>query len=153
MIEIREITMQDPYYQDERTLRNMILLRPIGVADHAWEMHDDISWHFIALNKNEVIGCVVLKPLDLEKKHVQLMQMAVDTTFQKRGIGRMLVEKIQSFVAKNKIKDIVCHSRDYAVPFYQKMGFVIYGDPFVEVGIEHRHMRYITNQQTLVYNT
>jgi hypothetical protein len=27
------------------------------------------------------------------------------------------------------------------VGFYERLGYSIYGDPFVEIGIEHRHMQ------------
>jgi hypothetical protein len=35
----------------------------IGIPDHAWEMHDKKSWHFVAVENDVVIGCVVLVPL------------------------------------------------------------------------------------------
>jgi predicted GNAT family N-acyltransferase len=27
------------------------------------------------------------------------------------------------------------------VPFYERLGYAVYGDPFEEVGVPHRHMR------------
>jgi hypothetical protein len=52
-----------------RELRNKILLRPIGIPDHAWEMHDKKSWHFVAVENDVVIGCVVLVPLILRNQN------------------------------------------------------------------------------------
>jgi hypothetical protein len=40
MMTIQNIETSNPLYQLETDLRNRILLRPIGVPDHAWEMHD-----------------------------------------------------------------------------------------------------------------
>jgi predicted N-acetyltransferase YhbS len=60
-------------------------------------MHDHKAWHFVAIEENTVIGCVVLNPLNPEKTKTQLMQMAVETNQQRKGIGKLLVEELLSF--------------------------------------------------------
>lgn len=125
----------------EQELRNKILLRPIGIPDHAWEMHDQKSWHFVAVEDGKVIGCVVLVPLDDAKTKNQLMQMAVETGQQGKGIGKQLVKELLAFSQSMGIREIVCHARDNAVPFYKSLGFEVFGAPFEEVGILHCHMR------------
>lgn len=141
MISIRLIDTNNNLYQLERELRNKILLRPIGIPDHAWEMHDEKSWHFVAVEKDIVIGCVVLVPLYHEQTKTQLMQMAVETNQQGKGIGKLLVNELLSFCKSKGIKEVLCHSRENAVPFYLNLGFHVYDEPFVEVGIQHSHMR------------
>jgi predicted GNAT family N-acyltransferase len=69
------------------------------------------------------------------------MQMAVETNQQGKGIGKLLVKELLSFCNANGIKEVVCHARDNSVPFYLNLGFGIYDEPFVEVGIPHEHMR------------
>jgi predicted GNAT family N-acyltransferase len=141
MISIQLIDTKSPLYQMERELRNKILLRPIGIPDHAWEMHDEKSWHFVAIDNDITIGCVVLVPLNSEQTKAQLMQMAVETNLQGKGIGQLLVNELLSFCKSKGIEKVVCHSRENAVPFYLNLGFEIYDAPFVEVGIKHSHMR------------
>jgi predicted GNAT family N-acyltransferase len=141
MISIQSIETKNTLYQMERELRNKILLRPIGILDHAWEMHDEKSWHFVAVENDVVIGCVVLVPQDLGQRKAQLMQMAVETNQQGKGIGKLLVKELLSFCNANGIKEVVCHARDNAVPFYLSLGFETYDEAFVEVGILHSHMR------------
>jgi predicted GNAT family N-acyltransferase len=104
-------------------------------------MHDHKAWHFVAVENENVIGCVVLNPLNPEKTKTQLMQMAVETDQQGKGIGKLLVKELLSFCKSNNIKEVVCHARNNAVPFYLSLGFTIYDDAFVEVGIPHEHMR------------
>lgn len=88
-----------------------------------------------------LIGCVVLHPLNEDRSKAQLMQMAIDTEFQGKGIGKLLVHELISFAKKEGIKEIICHSRKNVNAFYQKIGFEIYGEEFVEVGIAHNNMR------------
>ena len=140
---IKLINTDSRWYQQERELRNKILLRPIGIPDYGWEKYDSIAWHFVALDNNLVVGCVLLVPLDEGKKKAQLMQMAVDTAYQKSGIGSFLVKELLLFSKKEMIKEIQIHSRSDVVKFYENFGFEVYGNSFTEVGIEHRYLKKI----------
>ncbi len=132
--------MEDPLYQQERELRNRILLRPIGIPDFGWEKNDPRSWHFVAHENGRVLGCVVLVRLDPEARRTQLIQMAVETEFQGRGLGRMLVKELIRFARQQEVGEILIHSREEVTQFYERLGFQIVGEPFEEVGIRHRHM-------------
>ena len=141
MIGYRQITMDDPRYQQERELRNRILLRPIGIADFGWETRDPSSLHFIAEEGVRVIACVVLWPNPETSKSAQLTQMAVTDELQGKGVGKGLVNYLIAVATKNGIREITCHARANVVGFYEKLGFEVYGEPFVEAGIAHRHMK------------
>jgi len=120
MIEINIITTEDSYYELERNLRNRILLRPIGLPDHAWEMNDHKSWHFVAIDNTQLIGCVVLFPNPTKNKSAQLMQMAVESEYQGKGIGRQLVVELLNFAREQGLEEVTCHSRQIVNHFYKK---------------------------------
>jgi len=42
-------------------------------------------------------------------------------------------------------KRIYLHAREYAVPFYEALGYHTFGEEFTEVGIPHRHMQKFTS--------
>jgi len=141
MIQIKRIELQDPLYQQERLLRNKILLQPIGIPDFGWEKNDCKSWHFVALDELELIGCVVLVPLDDSNITAQLIQMAVDNTRQGQGIGKLLVNALIEFSKDIGLSEIQIHSRSNVSSFYSLLGFDTYGEEFEEVGVKHQHMR------------
>ena len=146
MIVCKRIETGSIYYQAERELRNTVLLRPIGIPDYGWEMNDDNSFHFVALNGKDVVGCVVLFPVPSYPGDIQLMQMAVLDSFRGKNIGRKLVHECIKFARSEGFTRIVCHSRIDAVGFYEKLGFVCFGEPFEEVGVVHRNMEYIISE-------
>ena len=56
--------------------------------------------------------------------------MAVLSNFQKKGIGEKLVNYAESD-AKNRNGDLIWfNAREIAVPFYQKLEYKIFGQPF-----------------------
>lgn len=42
-------------------------------------------------------------------------------------------------------KRIYLHARAYAIPFYEGLGYHVFGEEFTEVGIPHRHMQKFTS--------
>jgi predicted N-acetyltransferase YhbS len=66
------------------------------------EMHDQKAWHFVAVESDAVIGCVVLNPLTPENQCNS--QMAVETDQQGKGIGKLLVKELLSFVMLTELK-------------------------------------------------
>ena len=141
MLHITRIAMQHPLYQQERELRNKILLRPIGIPDFGWEMNDSESWHFVAIDNSKIIGCVLLVPLDENLQTGQLIQMAVDQGWQGKGVGKKLVKDLLIFAKTKGFTEIVIHSRSDVTTFYEALGFKTFGDEFEEVGVAHQHLR------------
>ncbi len=140
MINYKQIKQNSIYYQGERELRNKVLLNPIGISDFGWEIFDSKSFHFVALKEDCVVGCVILYPTSESPGDAQLMQMAISSDMQKKGIGRGLMKILVDFAQSQGFKRVICHSRDEATGFYAKQGFTIYGEPFAEVGILHKCM-------------
>ena len=141
MKKILRIDTDHVFYQQERALRNRILLRPIGIPDFGWEHHDHRSWHFVAIEDDMVIGCVVLVPSRNHGHEAQLIQMAIEKEYQGIGLGGEMIKYLISFARSQGIRRIEIHAREDVTGFYEKSGFEIYGELFEEVGIRHRHMR------------
>lgn len=139
-VRVHQVCTCDPLYAQERELRNEVLLRPIGLPDHAWETRDSEARHIVASRGELVLGCVLLWPCPGREKVGQLMQMAVSVKVQGQGLGRLLVERLAELAREMGLERIFCHSRIKVVPFYEKLGFAVQGDVFEEVGLNHQKM-------------
>ena len=69
-----------------------------------------------------------------------MRQVAVLPEYQGKGIGQELVWFSEEYVREKGGTHIILHSRETVVPFYQKLGYETYGEPFEEIGIPHRLM-------------
>ncbi|MDI9394253.1 MAG: GNAT family N-acetyltransferase [Euryarchaeota archaeon] len=54
--------------------------------------------------------------------------------------GKLVVEKLIEKAVELEARDIHIHAQTHAVGFYEKFGFVAYGDSFLKTGIEHISM-------------
>jgi truncated hemoglobin YjbI/predicted GNAT family N-acyltransferase len=142
VINVIQISPSGPLYEAERELRNRVLLRPIGVADYGWEQKDKDSLHFVALQNENVIGCVLLWLDPEDHKAAQLLQMAVHSKLQGQGVGRVMVETLLDAARSRDLQTVWCHARSNVIPFYAKLGFVTGGEVFQEVGLDHQVMEF-----------
>lgn len=98
--------------------------------------HDSI--HLAMYSDQQLIACVVLKPLSA--REIKMRQMAVDENFQGKGYGKQLVKAAEAKCREKGYEQIVLHARHYAVEFYEKLEYRITGNSFEEIGIEHYKM-------------
>jgi predicted N-acetyltransferase YhbS len=138
---IRIISKDDPLYQRVWTLRDEVLRKPLGLTLRAEDLGCEVNEIIIIAidDRDEVIGCVMLKPLSREE--VKLRQMAVAQEHQGKGIGQALVRKAEEMAREKGFSRISMHARQYAIPFYERAGYHAEGDIFSEVGIPHLSMR------------
>ena len=66
---------------------------------------------------------------------IQIRGMAVLEDFQKTGIGEKLIQTVIKEASNNKTELIWFNARKNAVPFYEKLGFHIYGTAFEIEGV------------------
>jgi len=140
-IRVAEITRRDPRYAGARRLRYEVLRAPLGMPEGSEENPREAECrHWVAIEGDEVVGCV-LWFAEGPPGHGRLLQMAVLPRLQGTGVGRLLVRALERAVAEDGHPIVTLHARDLAVGFYARLGYVIVGEPFTEVGIAHRHMR------------
>ena len=135
MIQARIIKYGTSGYDKMVALRYKILRAPLGLTFSAEYLL------CVCENEGQIVGCCILTPID--KTVVQLRQMAVDDSVQKKGIGAKLLLFAEESAKENGFDKIVLHARKVAIGFYLKYNYDIVGDEFEEVGIPHFEMQKI----------
>ncbi len=67
-------------------------------------------------------------------------RMAVLKTFRGQGIGSALLGALLDYAGKEQYASIHLHAQTTAIPFYEKHGFMVDGEQFMDAGIPHRNM-------------
>lgn len=140
MISLQKIDSRHPLFEQVFSLRDTVLRKPLGLSlydeDTSGDADDDI---FVAVaEEGIVVGCLMAKPTAAHA--VKLRQMAVAEAFQQRGVGKMLMLEAEQYLHARGFRRIGLHARQYALGFYEKLGYKAYGDIFTEVGIPHLAM-------------
>lgn len=101
-----------------------------------WDDLDATSRHVLALDEaGKPIGTGRLTP---ERK---VGRMAVLADWRGRHVGEAILNLLIEQARALGYRTLEMHAQTHAVPFYEKFGFVKYGDEFEECAIKHFNMR------------
>ncbi len=133
------ITYGSSEYLQMVELRYQILRKPLGLDfSEEYLSKEKSDYLCVCKESDRTIGACILTPID--SNIIQLRQMAVDTDYQGKGIGQKLIDFAEQTAIDNGFHKIVLHARKTAVPFYEKLDYMIISDEFTEVGILHYEM-------------
>ncbi|MFC1610060.1 GNAT family N-acetyltransferase [Myxococcota bacterium] len=100
-----------------------------------WDGSDRVCQHVVAWDEQEnPIGTGRLTPED------HIGRMAVLESWRGRGVGHALMQELMQVAFEQGRPSLALNAQTYAVPFYERYGFVAEGEEFMEAGIPHRRM-------------
>lgn len=133
-------------YKDAVALRESILRKPLGLIFTADELELEKDHVQIAgFIGNELCATAVLVP---EGRIYKMQRVVVKENLQNSGIGSAMMEFCEKYALDHGFKEIYCHARDSAIPFYLKNNYIAEGDLFAEDTIPHLIMRKFINKKT-----
>ena len=97
------------------------------------------SVQVFASKGERIIAC--LRIYGKEAGVVQIGRVAVIESLRGTGIGRMMMRQAISYVTENSTDEkIYLEAQTYAIGFYEKLGFKVISDEFLDEGIPHKGM-------------
>ncbi|MGI8905112.1 MAG: GNAT family N-acetyltransferase [Candidatus Sumerlaeaceae bacterium] len=135
---IREIQYGSKEWHETLQLRERVLRRPLGLTLLQEELESQkLCIHFAAYDSQHdaLLGTLLLARVN--DQTVQMRQVAVDPDHQRNGIGRKLVTHAEQHAQQHGFYEMLLHARETAVPFYERLGYRTFGEPFDEQTIPH----------------
>ncbi len=123
-------------YEQMVALRYQMLRKPLELVFTDIELEKEKNNVLLGCFDEDVLeGCCML--VESNPSEVRLRQMAVLCGLQGKGIGRVLMIFAENVARDRRYKKILMHARVTSIPFFDKLGYCINGQPFIELTIEH----------------
>jgi predicted GNAT family N-acyltransferase len=118
-------------------LRGTVFIQEQGVPEQRERDGLDVDcWHVLARDEAGVpIGCGRLTP-----QH-KIGRMAVLPEWRGRGVGVALLRELVARARAQGWPEVALDAQVSAIGFYEREGFIAYGDEFEDAGLAHRAMR------------
>ncbi len=126
-------------YKKMIALRQQILRQPLGLSFSFEELErekDDLL--IAAFDDDDMLGCCLLTVVD--NQTMRIRQMAVQNNLQGKGIGASLMSFMENLARDKGYKCLMMHARNTAIGFYERFGYKVRGNEFIEVGVPHHVM-------------
>ena len=119
-----------------RSIRTTVFIQEQRVpVELEWDEFDIASMHLLAFNmQGKPVGTARL----LSDGHIG--RMAVLKEWRGKGYGSAMLKRILDELRSRHIQKAMLNAQTTAVKFYEKFGFQVSGEVFVEAGISHVKM-------------
>ncbi|MDF3029418.1 MAG: GCN5-related N-acetyltransferase [Fluviicola sp.] len=115
----------DSYYD----LRYRILREPLGKERGSERNEGDATGIHFALYENAKL--IAVARLDrVDEKICQARFVAVESDLQGLGYGRKIMIALEKEAVDLGYRKLILHARDYALPFYEKLGYTLVGPSY-----------------------
>ena len=99
--------------------------------------------HFIAYHESDeghrtAIGAARLWLY--QDQCAKAQRVAVLNAWRKKGVGRLLMEAMETFSQQSGRYEVILGAQTHAIPFYEKIGYEAFGPEYLDAGIPHRDM-------------
>lgn len=142
-VELKEIQHGTPEYDRAVQLRREVLRWPLGLEYTAEQLAEESTQrHFVGecgmTGQLEYLCSATMH--EEEPGVARIRQVAVRADSQGKGLGAELMLFVEQKAREAGFTQSLLCSRHYAIPFYEKLGYVCVSDWFEEVGMPHRTM-------------
>jgi predicted GNAT family N-acyltransferase len=120
-----------------RTIREAVFISEQRVPEALeWDGLDPLCTHALAWNNvGEAIGTARMRADGV------IGRMAVLRNWRGCGVGQALLETLLHLAVKQGLQQVTLAAQIHAVGFYERAGFHVISEPFMDAGIPHRMMR------------
>lgn len=128
----------DPLIQDAYYVRDLVFTQEQGYpTEIEIDEYDKVAWHCILYKDGAAMGTARLIPQD---NHGKIGRVAILKEFRGLGLGFKIMEAILDQADQLFYEGLNLSAQVYAVPFYEKLGFSVVGDEYLEDGEPHINM-------------
>lgn len=115
----------DTYYD----LRYRVLRESLG-KERGSERNDgdETGIHFALFEGESILAIARLDRVD--ETVCQVRFVAVESNIQGKGLGKQIMDAVEKCGAESGYTKLMLHARDYALPFYEKLGYTLLGPSY-----------------------
>ena len=101
------------------------------------DQHEEHSEHFVLYNGETPVGAGRFRSVDSKGKFERI---CVLSSHRGNGSGALLMTEIEKYAVKNGYTTLKLNAQTHALSFYEKLGYHITSDEFLDAGIPHKSM-------------
>lgn len=123
----------------------MTIRRPVFIIEEKVSEKDEIDGrdsqclHYVAYKHNwQPVSCARVYLVGKDGWHIG--RVATLAAFRGLGLASQVLQTIENNARSHNIKKLELEAQVHAISFYENLGYIAFGDIFLDAGIEHRKM-------------
>lgn len=104
---------------------------------------DKSCYHLLGYEDGMLVAYLRILPKGISYEQASLGRIAVCSQYRKKHLGHKLVQRGIDYIIEELGEcEIKISAQSYAIPFYEKLGFQVVSEEYLEDGIPHKKMLY-----------
>jgi predicted GNAT family N-acyltransferase len=99
---------------------------------------EDHAIHFALYQNNRPVGAGRFRELN---GYGKVERICVAQNVRGSGAGKVIMLGIEEYAREKKISTLKLNAQTSAIPFYEKLGYAIVSEEFMDAGIPHKTMK------------
>lgn len=142
----KELFIRNAVSQDDINhcfaIRHKVFIEGQGISiEEELDEYDATCNHYILFYQDEPAGVARVRYKD---DFAKIERVAILEVHQGKGLGYALMKFILADIGRtSSVQKAKLSSQTYAIPFYEKLGFTICSEEYIDAGIPHRDMQLV----------
>ena len=125
-----------------RSIREQVFIIEQDVAEELeWDGLDEECLHLLAIHPQHGALATARLYYDSHTDHAHIGRMSVLQDWRQQGIGKAMLDSLIEHADMQQLGCLELNAQTHATDFYQKSGFEICGDEFLDANIPHYRMQ------------
>lgn len=120
-------------------VRHEVFVDEQGVPiDREHDEYDDCAIHFVAYDGTQPVGAARLR--EYENRVGKIERVAIRAERRGEGWGRKIMAAVETTAHEEGFALLRLDSQNDAIGFYERLGYEVVSESFIDAGIPHRTM-------------
>lgn len=125
--------------EDAFSVRKQVFINEQNVPEEEEiDQHEEESKHFVLYEDGQPVGAGRFRIVD---GYGKVERICVLQENRKSGSGNAIMNKIEEYAKEQGLPALKLNAQIQAIPFYEKLGYEVISEEFMDAGIPHRTMK------------
>lgn len=125
--------------EDAYEVRKKVFVEEQGVSlDIEIDEHEDSAAHFVLYDNRKPCGAGRFRLKDGIGKAERI---CILPEYRGKGAGRLVMEAVEAHAQAQHAPALKLDAQVHAIPFYERLGYEVISDEFMDAGIPHKSMK------------
>ena len=120
--------------REEVFIKEQSVPRDIEIDEHDG-LTDPVCQHFLLVVNGMPAGTA--RAITLDDDSIKIQRVAIQKNYRGLGFGKVLINRIEDYYQAEKY---VLGAQEHAIEFYEKLGYVVTSDIYMDANIRHKDM-------------
>lgn len=137
-MEVRIVSTEQEL-QDAFSVRKLVFINEQNVPEEEEiDQYEDEAAHFVLYDDGKPAGAGRFRIMDGIGK---VERICVLKECRKSGSGKAIMNKIEEYAKEKGLPALKLNAQTQAIPFYERLGYEVVSEEFMDAGIPHRTMK------------